>query len=194
LASEPPRRLVPRLISEDDRVWLGLFSAGERRFWEKEVTDYVRDQAWPFWLEGWSTTHLFSLEESPEIVGYVSACVHHWNIKRTEGVFPKWDREIRQLPDRVPVLRIPYLAVAEKHQGRGYGTEMFLQFQEMLAVAPGAPRFVYLECWEDNAEAVRFYNEIGFEQYDIEAFDKVPYDEMPGNLIRLAYDRFRLPT
>jgi ribosomal protein S18 acetylase RimI-like enzyme len=97
------------------------------------------------------------------------------------------------LPDRVPVLRIPYLAVAEKHQGNGYGTEMFLQLQEMLAAASGAPRFMYLECWEDNVDAVRFYKEIGFEQYDIEAIDKVPYDETPGNLLRLAYDRFRLP-
>lgn len=38
--------------------------------------------------------------------------------------------------------------------------------------------------------AVRFYKEVGFEQYDIEAFENVPYDETPGNLVRLVYDRF----
>jgi ribosomal protein S18 acetylase RimI-like enzyme len=86
------------------------------------------------------------------------------------------------------------LDVAEKHHGNGYGTEIFLQFQEMVAAAPGAPRFVYLQCWEDNADAIRFYKEVGFEEYDIEAIDRVPYDETPGNLIRLAYDRFRLPS
>ena len=71
---------------------------------------------------------------------------------------------------------------------------MFLQFQEMLAVAPGGPRFIYLECWQDNTDALRFYDAIGFKEYDVEAFDKVPYDDTPGNLVRLAFDRFLLPS
>jgi ribosomal protein S18 acetylase RimI-like enzyme len=70
---------------------------------------------------------------------------------------------------------------------------MWLQFLEMLVAAPGAPRFVYLECWEDNGAALNFYHSLGFEQYDVEAVDDVPYAHHPGNLVRLAYDRFLLP-
>jgi len=194
VAQEPPLRLVARPISEDDRVWLPLFSAGDHNYWDLEATDYLRDQALPHWAAGYSTTHLFSREESPEIVGFVSACVHHWQVKRTQGVFPHWDEAIARLPDRVPVMLIPFLAISSKHQGQGYGTEIFLQLQEMIAAAPGAPRFIYLQCWEDNAGALNFWKELGFELYDVEAVDEVPYAKHPGNLLRLAFDRFLLPA
>jgi len=194
VAQEPPPRLVPRTISEADRVWLPLFSAGERHYWELEVTDYLQDQALPHWAEGWSTTHLFSLADSPEIVGYISACVHHWTMKKTKDVFPQWDAAIDWLPDRVPILRLPYLAVAEKYQAQGFGTEMFLRFEEMVAVSPGSPRFMYLDCWEDNAAALRFYKDLRFVPFETVGYEEVPYEKHPGNLVRLAYDRFLLPT
>ena len=186
-------RLVSRPLSEDDRVWLGLFDAGEQ-YWECEVTDFLQDQALLQWRAGYSTTTLYSLPETPElIVGFITAAVGDWTTKKVKKAFPEWDEAIAELPDAVPVLLIPYLGVAKKYQGQEFGSEILTRFFEDVSTAPGAPRFIYLQCWEDNQGAIRFYESFGFEVFDVRGEEERPYAGEPANLLYMAHDRFRLP-
>ncbi len=182
-----PSRLVAKPLSEDDRVWLGLFSAGDD-WWERELRDHLSGDALEQWRAGYNTTTLFTEPGSPNIVAFLTGSVGHWSNDKTQQTFPGWD-PIPALPPRIPVMLVPYFAVARKHQGQGYGSEIFADFLESLLVQHGAPRFIYLQVWAENEGAVRFYQKFDFEEFDRKEFGR---PDGAGKAVRLsmAYDRF----
>ncbi|HEX6350397.1 MAG TPA: N-acetyltransferase [Candidatus Dormibacteraeota bacterium] len=183
-------RLEARPLTDNDRVWLGVFSAGGH-YWEQEVTDFLREEALDHSKAGYSTTTLYSLPGEPTIVGFLCISPESWTIKKMGKAFPNWEK-IEGLPERIPIVLMVYFGVHAKHQGQGYGTEIFVRLLEDLATGPTSARFIYLQVWEDNAAAVSFYERFGFRTFDSEVKDR-PDGHGTANLLKMAYDRFALP-
>lgn len=65
---------------------------------------------------------------------------------------------------------INYLAVHPDHQRRGFGRQM-LDHAERLLRAEGCPK-INLQVRLDNVEAMRFYENIGYERYEAVSYGK----------------------
>ena len=65
---------------------------------------------------------------------------------------------------------INYLAVDPDFQGNGYGREIMARAEQML-LAAGCPK-INVQIRSDNAEAIAFYERIGFEQDPVVNFGK----------------------
>ena len=115
---EESYRLERRFLTEDDSVWLGLFSAGVE-YWGQDVSEFLRVDAIPQWRSGYSTTSIYSMPGHPGVVGFISASVGHWSASKIQKSFPEWTGPMVDLPDKIPVMLLPNLAVAMQMHGNG---------------------------------------------------------------------------
>ena len=179
--------LEPRPLDEADSDWVDRFACGEE-WWSREVTDFLRHAALEHGKQGFNGTTLFSFPGYREIVGFLTVA---GATLQTATV-----AEILQLPlgvpQRIPAILIPYMGVARGYRGVGhFGQEMHTQLLDSLRGQWAATRVVYLECWEDNEDGIRFWEKRGYTTFHRFQADK-PDGTGKAWLRRMLLDRFAL--
>ena len=142
--------LEARSLTPEDAAWLTFFEAGTE-WWSEEVTGFLRQHALAHSQAGYSTTILFSYPNDKHVIGFFAVASSSLKLAKVQGAFPRFGAPPGVETKQVPVWLIPYFGVHRDHQGRAHGEEMHLWLlQRMEAAELGAPRFIYLQCWEEN--------------------------------------------
>ncbi|MFI5281739.1 MAG: GNAT family N-acetyltransferase [Candidatus Dormibacterales bacterium] len=84
---------------------------------------------------------------------------------------------------------IPYFGVHRKHRGQAYGDEMHIWLLTQMEGLLGAPRFLYLQCWEENEPAMRFWQRLGYQQFHQTTEQRAGKS---AHLAWLIFDRFMI--
>ena len=142
-----------RPIGEHDlsRPDIAEFSCGDDP-WQVKVATFLRSgRAWEVHQTGESETLIFEDTVGGEVVGFA-------NVFPDVKSWPKWNGK-----RRMPCLHIAWIAVAARHQGRGYGREII---EELAARAIEADQSgLYLLVDTRNEDAIRFYARLGFREF-----------------------------
>ena len=200
IPDEPPHsagggdyELRPRQITEEDHeVWIPQFSCG-KNWWDREVDEFLKEWAWDNHQRGDSKTTLFSaLDGKDEIIGFITTTAMILKLSDVESVIGFSD-STSPGRFRVPAAHLLYAGVDYRFQRRGHGQEMLLRLYESLEASVVAPRFIHLEVWAKNEDAIRLYERNGFK-----ALGPPKQSEIPGGkgetaeLLRMVLDRFVL--
>jgi ribosomal protein S18 acetylase RimI-like enzyme len=160
-----PFELEWRSLTADDSAWLTFFDAGPD-WWSDEVTGFLRQHALDNAKSGYSSTLLFSFPEEKHVAGFVAFASSSLKLAKLQGGYPKFGPPPGVETPNVPVWVVPYFGVHGDFQGRGLGEEMHVQLLRLMDSTLGAPRFLYLQCWEENARGVDFWIRLHYQEFD----------------------------
>jgi ribosomal protein S18 acetylase RimI-like enzyme len=149
-----------RLLSPiEDAAWLSLVEIGSSP-WEREVEMFLRSEALLRQEHGDCNTSLYLPVDDDRIVGFMSIAAGELTV----------DAEFRHAiglssrkSPRSPVGAAYIVAIGTdiRHRNQGYATQMHADLIESMSASPLAPRFVFLQVWEDSP-AVRLYERWGY--------------------------------
>jgi ribosomal protein S18 acetylase RimI-like enzyme len=185
--------LRPRQITEEDqRVWVPQFSCG-KNWWEREIDDFLKKSAWDHHQRGDSKTTLYSaVDGKDEIVAFMTTTALMLQVSDVESVIGFTD-STKPGRFRLPAVHLLYAGVDYRFQRRGHGQEMLLRLYESLEAGPVAPRFVHLEVWTENEDAIRLYERNGFKPLGPPKQQDISGEEgKTAPLLRMVLDRFGL--
>lgn len=176
--------LDPRPLDEGDLAWLTLFDCGDEP-WEREVTGFLRSDAWQEQQSGRNRTTPFSLPDRQELVGYITAAPSALTLTA------RGQNALNTPNDRLPVILVPFLGVNRAYQRRTehFGEEIHTRFLRSIAGSMAAPRWVYLCVWPENP-AVRFYQRLGYRKIG-EKMETRP-DGATGVVFKMVLDLERI--
>jgi ribosomal protein S18 acetylase RimI-like enzyme len=183
----PVFQLKPRFLTEDDRALVARFSAGEEDPWSREVTHHFQNHAMEDAGLGLRRTILFSFRDCQDIAGCLTVSASALQLSPAVAA----DIACPTRKERVPIVLLSWFGVAPQHWGHGVGQEMHLHLLKALEESWIASRLIYLECWEANERALRFWRQLGYVEIGRE--DKAgPQGAGMTALLRMVYDRFAL--
>jgi ribosomal protein S18 acetylase RimI-like enzyme len=186
-------QLRPRQITEEDQeVWVPQFSCG-KNWWDNEIDAFLKDLAWDHHQRGDSKTTLFSaVDGKDEIVGFMTTTAMILQLSDVESVVGFTD-STKPGRFRLPAVHLLYAGVDQRFQRRGHGQEMLLRLFEGLEASLVAPRFLHLEVWVENKDAIRLYERNGFKALGPPRQANIPGTEnKTAPLLRMVLDRFGL--
>lgn len=187
-AAPPPFELEPRTLTADDAAWLTFFDAGTD-WWCEEVTGFLRQYALAHAKAGYSSTLLFSLPNERHVVGYITVAASSLQLGKVKGAYPKFGPPPGVETTHVPVWVVPYFGVHQDFQGQAHGDEMHIHLLQIMEGLLGAPRFLYLQCWEENARALKFWNRLGYQEL---TRTTEQHAGKSHGLVWLLFDRFSI--
>jgi len=165
MAGPPPHEeLEARFLTPEDAAWLTFFDAGDD-WWCEEVTGFLRQHALRQAAAGYSDTVLSSLPNERHVIGFLSVASSVLQLSQVKGAYPKFGPPPGIETSRVPVWVIPYFGVHRNYHGHAYGEEMHIWLLNAMEGLLGAPRFLYLQCWEENGPGIRFWRRLGYTQF-----------------------------
>ncbi len=134
--------------------------------WEKDLVDFLIDDAYINQQKGISVTHLCFLKETKELVGYVSVLTDAINLT---GDLKEYFRAKENIQYKsLPGLKIGRLAVDERHMRKGIGTQMVylsVFFSEKIYSEYAGCRFITVDAKRNadpNKDSLHFYKRMGF--------------------------------
>ena len=142
---------------------------------QKDLKDFLLDDAIPNQKKGISVTYLFFSKEK-NLIGYVSVLTDNLNLnadlkeyfKQKEGIHYK----------SLPALKIGRLAVDDRYIRKGIGTEMLyfsIYLAEQIYGRYCGCRFITLDAKRDPKEdTTHFYKKLGFRVYKQREKGSVP--------------------
>jgi ribosomal protein S18 acetylase RimI-like enzyme len=160
--SDHPHQLYPVEFTEADQARLAGFSFGEE-VWSKHVTEWIRGSDVLDSMERGTRVWLFETDQS-EVVGFGSVGTSVWRWPPPGG-------------ERANIVLIPMLGIDVRFQGKPANPEWRYSRQIMgHLIAEGErmarewpeetnqrPQWLVLMVRGDNARAIRFYEQCGFE-------------------------------
>jgi ribosomal protein S18 acetylase RimI-like enzyme len=189
MAGLPPHEeLQSRFLTPEDAAWLTFFEAGDE-WWCEEVTGFLRQHALPQGAAGYSDTVIFSLPNERHVIGFLSVASSVLQLSKVQNAYPKFGPPPGVEASRVPVWVIPYFGVHRNFRGHAYGDEMHIWLLHAMEGLLGAPRFLYLQCWEENEPGIRFWRRLGYTQFHQTTEQRAGKDV---HLAWLIFDRFRI--
>jgi ribosomal protein S18 acetylase RimI-like enzyme len=192
VAAPPPFELEPRKLSLSDSPWVEIFDSGDD-WWSVEVTNHLRSFAHAQQLAGYNETTLFSRRGEQEIVGFATFSSDRLKIPQVQSAFPEFGVPPGIATAFVPAWIIAFFGVHRDSQGQTFGEEMHASLLLRMEASPGSPRFVYLQCWEENAGAMRFWQRLGYREFH-RTSPLRPDRSGSATLVRMIYDRQRSPS
>lgn len=190
MAGGPPFELEPRKLAAQDADLLANFDSGGE-WWCEEVTTHLREYALPQQTAGYNETTLFSLPGEDRITGFTTVSPNSLKLPQVQAAFPEFGAAPGIETIHVPVWIVVYFGVHRDDQRRTYGEEMHTWLLEHMEESLGAPRFIYLQCWEENAGGVHFWTQLGYQEFNRTTPPK-PGGDGPATLLWLMYDRFHI--
>jgi ribosomal protein S18 acetylase RimI-like enzyme len=187
LAERPPFELEARRLSPEDLAFLEQFDAGDS-WWCGEVTAHLRNFALAQQTAGYNETTLFSNPRDGRIVGFATVSSDRLRIPQVQAAFPEFGVAPGIVTTFVPAWIIPYFGVNRDAQGRTFGEEMHASTLVKMEQSHGSPRFIYLQCWEENEGAVRFWRRLGYREFH-HTTPQRPDGNGQAALIWMLYDR-----
>ena len=183
-----PFEFEARPLTPEDAAWLSFFDAGQE-WWSDEVTGFLRQHSLAHGKAGYSTTVLFSLPKEKHVVGFLAVAPGSLQLSRVQGAYPKFGPPPGVETTYVPVWLVPYFGVHRNFQGQAYGDEMHLWLLQLMEGQIGAPRFLYLQCWEENDRGVAFWARLGYQE-----INRTTEQHAGGShrLVWLIFDRFSI--
>lgn len=186
----PPFELEARKLALQDADLLAAFNAGDE-WWCEEVTTHLRTYALAQQSAGFNETTLFSLPADGRIVGFTTVSPDRLRLPQVQPAFPEFGAAPGIETINVPVWIVVFFGVDREYQGRTYGEEIHTWLLAQMEESLGAPRFIYLQCWEENAGGVRFWSRLGYQQFNRTTPQK-PGGDGPATLLWMMYDRYRI--
>lgn len=148
----PSPKLRPMREEDASCLEMAEFNCGNDP-WHKEINDYARNgAAWELHSSGkGQTLILVDLEHGDKPFGFASV------VKKNVG-YPAYMSKLK-----VPSFLITYLALDEKHQGKGYGKFLIRSIIATAKAASLEAVFLYVDSRNEAAKAV--YNGVGFRPF-----------------------------
>ncbi len=190
MAERPPFELEARRLAPQDADQIAFFDSGDE-WWCEEVTTHLRTYALPQQIAGYNETTLFSLPGDDRIIGFTTVSPDSLKLPQVQAAFPEFGAPPGIETIHVPVWIVVYFGVHRDNQRRTYGEEMHARLLAKMEESLGAPRFVYLQCWEENDGGVRFWTRLGYQEFNRTASLK-PRGDDHATLLWLMHDRFRI--
>jgi RimJ/RimL family protein N-acetyltransferase len=190
MTSAPTYELEARLLSGDDKAWLTLFDSG-KSWWCEEVNAFLRTRAITEGAAGYNVTSIFSYPGEREVVGFITIAAATLSLDQVKKAFPQFGAPpgLKKVP--VPVYLVVFIGVDQRFQDGGYGEEMHTRLLQGMLTQMGAPRFTYLQCWNENEDGLRFWNRLGYETFELTSPPR-PDGKGTVQLSWLIHDRFRI--
>ena len=188
MSTTPLFDLSARMLTAEDAAWLTFFDAGPD-WWCEEVAGFLRQHAIAHNAAGYSSTVLFSTPNEKHVVGFVSVSSSSLQLGKVQGAYPKFGPPPGVETNHVPVWVIPFMGVHRQHQGRTYGEEMHVWLLRQMDGLLGAPRFLYIQCWEENVRGLRFWERLGYREFDRRTDQKI---DPKRTLVWMILDRFSI--
>lgn len=185
----PPFELEARKLAPQDADLLGAFDAGDE-WWCEEVTNHLRTYALAQQTEGYNETTLFSLPGNDRIIGFTTVSPNSLKLPQVQAAFPEFGAAPGIETILVPVWIVVYFGVDREYQRHTYGEEMHTWLLAQMEESLGAPRFIYLQCWEENAGGLHFWTRLGYQEFNRTTPLK-PGGDTNATLAWLMYDRYR---
>jgi ribosomal protein S18 acetylase RimI-like enzyme len=192
LVDVPPFELEARQLAPQDADLLANFDSGGE-WWCEEVTNHLRTYALPQQTAGYNETTLFSLPGDDRIVGFTTVSPNSLKLLQIQGAFPEFGAAPGIETIHVPVWIVVYFGVDREYQHRTIGEEMHTWLLTNMEESLGAPRFIYLQCWEENAAGVHFWTRLGYQEFNRTTPPK-PGGGAQATLLWMMYDRYRIAT
>ena len=134
--------------------------------WEKDLIDFLTDDAYPNQKKGISVTHLCFLKGTKEFVGYVTILTDAINLTGDLKDYFRTKENIQY--KSLPALKIGRLAVDERYTRHGIGTHMVylsIFFAEKIYSDFAGCRFITVDAKrniDQNKDSLHFYKLLGF--------------------------------
>src|SRR5216683_952503 len=138
-------------------------------------------------IAGYNVTTLFSLPGEGRIIGFTTVSPDSLKLLQVQAAFPDFGAAPGIETINVPVWIVVYFGVDGEHQRRTYGEEMHTWLLQQMEESLGAPRFIYLQCWEENVGAVHFWTRLGYQEFNRSTPAK-PGGDGYTTLLWLMYD------
>lgn len=183
-----PFELQWRLLTADDKAWLTFFDAGPD-WWSDEVTGFLRQYSLEHTKAGYGFTLLFSGPNEKHIDGFLTFASSSLQLAKIRGAYPTFGPPPGVETTHVPVWAVPYFGVQREKQGRALGEEMHVHLLQLMDSTLGAPRFLYLQCWEENERGLAFWKRLRYEE-----INRTTEQHLGGKhrLVWLVLDRFSI--
>ncbi len=133
--------------------------------YEKELVDFLREDALDNQQKKISTTYLLFYKPTREVVGYITVLADAINL---QGELKAYFRQVGIFYRSLPALKIGRLCVSDDYLGRGIGTLM-IEFAIILSEKIGKEvglRFITTDAKRNSdpqKDSIHFYKKFGFE-------------------------------
>jgi len=130
---------------------------------------------------------IFTRPPERHVVGFLTVSSSALKLAKIKGAYPKFGPPPGVETQNVPVWLVSYMGVHREYQHHTYGEEMHVWLLKAMVGLLGAPRFLYLQCWAENEDALRFWTRLGYKEYERTSSR---YGERTPELVWMLLDRF----